>query len=72
MRSSHTGLPVADGESYSVAFDDGSAVTLIWRTVSPSAAGVEPLAADLLNKRCYAQLNKLRAASGMTVPDPES
>ena len=66
------GLPVADGESYSVAFEDGSTVTLIWRTVSPSTAGVEPLAAGLLNKGCYAQLDRLRAASGIELPDPAS
>ncbi len=62
------GLPFADGETYSVAFEYGSAVTLIWPTVSRSTEGVEPLGADLLSKGCYTQLDGLRAASGIELP----
>ena len=57
-------MPVTDREAYEVTFDDGSVVSLTWRIVTPSLAGVEPLAADLLDKGCYAQLDRLRAALG--------
>jgi hypothetical protein len=63
-----SGLPVTDGESYKVTFEDGSSATLVWRTLPASTAGVEPLAADLLDKGCYAQLDRLRAASGFADP----
>jgi hypothetical protein len=57
-------LPVADGERYAIALDDGSSADLTWRTVDAVPSGVEALAADLLAKGCYAQLERLRAGLG--------
>jgi hypothetical protein len=55
------GLPTADGERYTIGFNDGTSSDLTWRTVAPAMTGVEALASDLLEKGCYAQLQRLSA-----------
>lgn len=53
-------LPIAEGETYSIAMSDGTNHTLVWRTVGSAGRGMEPLATEMLAKGCHVQLDRLR------------
>jgi hypothetical protein len=54
-------LPVTEGERYSITLDDGSRTAIVWRAVDRQSDGMTGLASALLDKGCFAQLDRLRA-----------
>jgi hypothetical protein len=54
-------LPVTEGERYSITLADGSRTAIVWRRVDRPSAGMAGLATALLDKGCFAQLDRLRA-----------
>ena len=57
-------LPLADGEEYLVRTTDGLDGGVIWRAVDPPSGDWAAFAGQLAQRKCYAQLDTLRASLG--------
>ena len=57
-------LPVADGEAYLISTTDGLDAGVIWRAVDPPSGDWTGFAGQLAQRKCYAQLDTLKAALG--------